>query len=99
MEPSWIRDVFVDKADLMLKVLNRRWPQAEQTVEGIVKVLGEHGIKSGRVLDLCCGNGRFSIYLAKKGFEVVGIDFSGRFINDAREKAIEHGVSDLTRFL
>lgn len=30
----------------------------------------------GRVLDIGCGAGRHSIYLQKKGFDVLGIDFS-----------------------
>ncbi len=32
--------------------------------------------KKGTVLDLACGDGRNSIYLAKEGFDVTGIDFS-----------------------
>jgi len=32
--------------------------------------------KPGKVLDIGCGRGRNSIYLAEKGYEVEGIDFS-----------------------
>lgn len=32
--------------------------------------------KPGSVLDIACGNGRNAIFLAEKGFEVTGIDFS-----------------------
>ena len=31
-------------------------------------------IKKGKALDTCCGVGTNAIYLAKKGFQVVGID-------------------------
>jgi 2-polyprenyl-3-methyl-5-hydroxy-6-metoxy-1,4-benzoquinol methylase len=33
-------------------------------------------IKAGRALDLCCGAGTNTVYLAKKGFDVAGIDIS-----------------------
>jgi 2-polyprenyl-3-methyl-5-hydroxy-6-metoxy-1,4-benzoquinol methylase len=33
-------------------------------------------LKKGTVLDLACGDGRNAIYLAEKGFNVTGIDFS-----------------------
>lgn len=34
-------------------------------------------LKKGRVLDIACGDGRNSIYMAQEGYSVVGIDFSG----------------------
>ena len=33
-------------------------------------------LRQGTVLDLACGDGRNSIYLAKQGFDVTGVDFS-----------------------
>lgn len=33
-------------------------------------------LKKGTVLDLACGDGRNTIYLAKEGFDVTGADFS-----------------------
>jgi SAM-dependent methyltransferase len=39
------------------------------------------------VLDLCCGPGRCSIALAKKGFRVAGVDRTKYLLNKAREKA------------
>jgi ubiquinone/menaquinone biosynthesis C-methylase UbiE len=37
--------------------------------------------------------------MAKKGFEVVGVDFSKAFLEDARRKAQVHEVSDRVTFL
>jgi SAM-dependent methyltransferase len=96
---DWTRKLFVDHSDLFLKFLDERWLKTEDMVSGMVKVLGSFGIKSGDVLDLCCGNGRVSIYMAKKGFEVVGVDFSRAFLDDARKKAEEHKVSRNVTFL
>ncbi|HVN56556.1 MAG TPA: class I SAM-dependent methyltransferase [Anaerolineaceae bacterium] len=59
----------------------------------------------GRLLDLGCGTGTHAIYLAKRGFSVVGIDFSPRAIELARSKAGQtlenlaffvHDVTDLS---
>ncbi len=41
----------------------------------------------GRALDLGCGTGTTSIYLAQYGYDVVGVDFSSKAIEQAREGA------------
>jgi SAM-dependent methyltransferase len=68
-------------------------------VNGIVKVLDDFGIKSGKMLDLYCGNGRTSIHMAKKGFTAVGVDISKAFLDDAKRRAKQHRVSGLVTFL
>ena len=35
-------------------------------------------LKDGSVLDIACGDGRNSMFLLEKGFEVTGVDFSSR---------------------
>lgn len=47
---------------------------------------------SGRALDLGCGTGTNAINLAKRGWQVIGVDFAGRAISDARRKARRSGV-------
>lgn len=47
----------------------------------------------GRALDLGCGEGRNSIWLAEQGWDVVGVDFSQVAIQRAREIAQRRGVS------
>lgn len=96
---DWIRKLFVEHSKLFLKLLDYRWSRTEEHVNGMVKVLNEFGISSGNLLDLCCGNGRISIHMAKKGFKAVGVDISRVFIQDAGRKAEEHGVSNSTTFL
>jgi SAM-dependent methyltransferase len=96
---DWVKKLFVEHADLFLKLMDERWPRTEEIVNGMVKVLDEYGITSGNLLDLCCGNGRISIFMAKKGFKAVGIDISRTFIEDAKSKAREHGVSNMVTFL
>jgi SAM-dependent methyltransferase len=45
-----------------------------------------------RVLDLCCGQGRHAIELAKRGFAVTGADLSEHLLGIARGAAEEAGV-------
>jgi len=96
---DWTRKLFINHSNLFLKLLNGRWSRTEEIVNGMVKVLGNFGIPSGNLLDLCCGNGRISIYMAKKGFKAVGVDISKAFLEDARRKAEEHKVSNMVTFL
>ncbi len=44
-----------------------------------------------RVLDLCCGQGRHSIALAKTGLDVTGVDLSDEMLTIARNSATEAG--------
>jgi ubiquinone/menaquinone biosynthesis C-methylase UbiE len=99
MYRDWVTRLFVDRSDLFLRLLNQRWLKTEELVSGLTKVLHDFGIESGNLLDLCCGNGRVSINMAKKGFKTVGVDISRAFLDDARRKAQEHGVSNLVSFL
>jgi len=52
-----------------------------------------------RLLDYGCGNGEDSIVAAQHGAFVVGIDISDVSIANCRQRALEAGVSDRTKFL
>src|SRR6266545_5875683 len=45
-----------------------------------------------RVLDLCCGQGRHAVELARRGARVVGQDLSAHLLGAARETAKAAGV-------
>jgi SAM-dependent methyltransferase len=96
---EWARKLFVERADLSIKIMNLRWPYTEKIVDGMIKVLKEREVTSGRLLDLCCGNGRISTHFAKRGFEATGIDFSKYYLADAKMRAEAHGVSDRVTFI
>lgn len=55
-------------------------------------------LKAGRALDLGCGYGRSSIYLALNGWDVDGVDFVPQAVQIAGERAVEAGVANRTRF-
>ncbi|WNC16948.1 class I SAM-dependent methyltransferase [Brevibacillus brevis] len=53
----------------------------------IANLLARLPIKeTGRVLDLCCGSGRHSRALARRGYEVVGVDLSPVLLQLAEEQ-------------
>jgi SAM-dependent methyltransferase len=47
----------------------------------------------GRALDVACGAGRNSIFLAQAGYRVDAIDISPEGLNQARQKAENQGLS------
>jgi SAM-dependent methyltransferase len=53
--------------------------------------LAERGGFRGRVLDAGCGSGEHSLFLASKGFEVLGVDRVPAAIDRARAKAAQRG--------
>lgn len=55
------------------------------------------GAAAPRALDLGCGTGTNAIYLAQKGFDVTGIDVSGRAISIARHKTRSAQLADRVR--
>jgi 2-polyprenyl-3-methyl-5-hydroxy-6-metoxy-1,4-benzoquinol methylase len=73
---------------------DRRWDQLAATgvdVHGeanfVEQLLREHGGR--RVLDAGCGTGRIAIELARRGFDVVGVDIDPTMLDAARRKAGE----------
>jgi 2-polyprenyl-3-methyl-5-hydroxy-6-metoxy-1,4-benzoquinol methylase len=55
-------------------------PELVEVVEGL------RALPAGRALDLGCGTGTNSLYLARHGWKVTGIDFVAAAIERAREK-------------
>jgi SAM-dependent methyltransferase len=53
----------------------------------VAKALALTKPRSKSILDLCCGPGRCSIALAKKGFSVTGVDKTKYLLDKARAKA------------
>jgi len=57
--------------------------EPQEDIPGMVKEFKKHGVK--KILDLGCGTGRHLVYLAKKGFEVYGIDIAEEGIKQAKQ--------------
>ncbi len=54
--------------------------------------------KTVRILDIGCGTGRHSIELAKRGYNVTGVDLSESQLQKANEKAATEGVQERVTF-
>lgn len=57
-----------------------KWPSIEREAMAFIK---------GKVLDVGCGAGRHSLYLQKKGFDVIGIDSSPLAVKVCRLRGVE----------
>ncbi|PKO04400.1 MAG: class I SAM-dependent methyltransferase [Chloroflexi bacterium HGW-Chloroflexi-3] len=71
------------------------WDQTDPPPE--VMDLVAH-LPAGRALDLGCGYGRATIYLAQLGWQVDGVDFVAQAIDGAKLRAVQAGVSDRAHF-
>jgi SAM-dependent methyltransferase len=57
------------------------------------RIISLAGIKPGvRVLDLCCGVGRHVLELARRGFDVTGVDTTKSYIKKATQTAKKEGL-------
>jgi SAM-dependent methyltransferase len=78
------------------------WEDAEEQPEFVEKISAlldreESGREPpyGRALDLGCGSGIWGVQLAKRGWQVTGVDYSGKALDRARDRVRDEGV-DMT---
>jgi ubiquinone/menaquinone biosynthesis C-methylase UbiE len=67
------------------------WPESKRFISTLPK--------GSTVLDLGCGNGRNSIYLAKEGMDVVGLDFSRALLKIVSNKVEWKDVREKVRLI
>ena len=95
---NWLKYFF----EFQYRFSKPRW-DTQVTPPEVVETIEHGNLKTGRALDLGCGTGTNAIYLARAGFEVVGVDFSPQAIAVARNKArreniaIDFHTGDVTR--
>lgn len=68
----------------------QRLASAVVEVEQVIRLLQIH--EGSRILDLCCGIGRHSLEFSRRGFEVVGLDRTARYIDQNIKQAKEEGL-------
>jgi 2-polyprenyl-3-methyl-5-hydroxy-6-metoxy-1,4-benzoquinol methylase len=83
--------VFHDDAYKKRKVEGRQGWATQEQVDDYLSVLEkvlqtDYAPKSGKLLELGCGDGANSLWLAKKGYEVYGVDIAPTAIEWAKEK-------------
>lgn len=67
----------------------QRYAQAEELLDNSPLLRFPEG---ARVLDMCCGPGVFAEPLARRGYDVTGVDLSPAMIDRARARAAETGT-------
>jgi SAM-dependent methyltransferase len=94
---EWYADWF-DSRYYHVLYRDRDLQEARTLIDNLVDRLG---LQPGcRVLDLACGKGRHSVYLAQKGFYVTGVDLSEKSIGYANQFAserLEFFIHDMRR--
>jgi len=66
--------------------------EIERPPKELVNLILSGQIKPGKALDVACGTGNYSIYLANKMFDVVGVDYSKVAVSQAKLKAKKAGA-------
>jgi SAM-dependent methyltransferase len=69
------------------------WDSGEPPPELVALVEGPDQLPPGKALDLGCGTGTNSIYLAQHGWDTTGVDFVPRAIGMAKKKAAAANAS------
>ncbi len=69
------------------------WDTGKVPGELVELIEGDDALPHGRALDIGCGTGTQSAYLAGKGWQVTGIDAVEKPLRKARARATANGVS------
>lgn len=67
----------------------------EKWADYIEDIFKKYNKKPSLVLDLGCGTGSITTILAKRGYDMIGVDLSADMLNVARDKAVEEGLDVL----
>jgi SAM-dependent methyltransferase len=89
MFPRWYTLVYRIFYLLRLRI----WERREPPVELVALVEGPAALPAGRALELGCGSGTDSIYVARHGWTVTGVDIVSEAVALARRNAHAAGVN------
>lgn len=95
--PSWFEEdeFWARFGPLMFD--GKRWEEVPTVIDGLDHLLQDLGgprIEPGlRVYDSCCGPGRHSLELARRGCVVTGVDLTLPYLEAARESAEAEGLA------
>lgn len=89
MKPWYENDDFWSVTEFFMFSADR-FAAAKGEVDGVIKLLSlEPGAK---VLDLCCGPARHTIELARRGYQVTGVDRTRVYLERAKKSAKDQGL-------
>lgn len=83
---------FKKLSSIYIEEFEGRWQNGVRTAKEIYYYINANYPHVSRILDIPAGIGRLSIPLSLYGFDVLGIDFSDKFIEHANKKKLEFGA-------
>lgn len=86
---QWYEELFTNYSEKYEKEDFTQGTIAE--VDFIENEIGKY--KGSKILDIGCGTGRHAIELARRGYNVTGVDLSEAMIEKAKEKAEDAGLN------
>ncbi len=87
---NWYETIFEDMGEDFELIFAGQMPRTGAQVEFAIQAL--RLAPGARVLDVACGVGRHSIELARRGYQVTGLDLSPKLLQIAAERAERAGV-------
>jgi cyclopropane fatty-acyl-phospholipid synthase-like methyltransferase len=82
---DWYKDFFSGiNCEMWEKAVTLEW--TTQEVNFLIDALTVN--PGASLLDIPCGNGRHTLELAKRGFQMTGLDISAEFLRSLRERAV-----------
>jgi len=88
---TWYEDESFWKTFAPTMFNQERLDVTAEEINHIVKLLALE--KGAKILDLCCGIGRHSLELARRGYQVVGVDLTEEYLAKARRQAESEGLN------
>ncbi len=89
-DPDWVVKTYVEHGDIVFDVLTvhkEAYENTPQQVDFIVSIIQKYHPNAIKILDVPCGDGRISLGLLQRGYEVTGIDISPSYIKIASKRA------------
>ena len=84
---SWYKEIW------SLDIKNQSWVEnTADEVDFIIKTLKLNGTE--KILDMACGFGRHSLEFARRGYEVVGVDITKDYVEDAIKSAKQEALEN-----
>ena len=87
---TWYKDLFATEDPARYE----KYVESDVSRNQVDFVIDKLALEPGaKVLDLCCGQGRHLIDLAKRGYDVVGLDLSEYMLEKCKTAAAAEGIS------
>jgi len=87
---AWYKELFAAEDPTRSEL----YAESEASRKQVDFVIDKLALEPGaRVLDLCCGQGRHLIDLARRGYDVVGLDLSEYMLEGCRTAAAAEGIT------